>query len=170
MGQVVVVRWQPAYFLTGFFDLADAGVRVDTHRGRHIEVAADLLDRLEINARLRQRRDVSAPDDVGRDSDHIDLLVKIPQQPAGHHQRGRLLAADDIYGVQVRHQETRKLVVQRNHAHATLYLRGRDICILDLYIVIQRKGVYILSSPIIEGHTAGLERNSQEAVCRSKGF
>lgn len=105
---------------------SEPGVGVDAHRGRHVGVSADLLDRLEINAGLRQRRDVAVPEDVGRGPEHIDLLFKIPQQPAGHHQRGRLLAADDVSGLQMRHQEIRKLVVQRNHALSTLCLGGRD--------------------------------------------
>ena len=45
---------------------SEPGVRVDAHSGRRIGVAADLPDRLEINARFRQRRDVAVPEDVGR--------------------------------------------------------------------------------------------------------
>lgn len=57
---------QLANFRSGFLNFLLTGVGVDIQRGGDIGMAADALDRLEVDIRLRQGRDVAVPEDMRR--------------------------------------------------------------------------------------------------------
>ena len=78
---------QPAHLCAGLLNQAFTSVRVDVHRRGDAGMAADLLDRLQIDVGLRQRRDVAVPEHVRRRALEIDLLRHLSEEPAEDHLR-----------------------------------------------------------------------------------
>ena len=82
---------QLANFRPGFLNFLLTGVGVDIQRGGDIGMAADALDRLEVDVCLRQGRDVAVPEDMRRRAIEVDLAADALVQPAEHHVgQGRL--------------------------------------------------------------------------------
>ena len=50
---------------------------VDVQRGGDVGVATDALDGLEVHVGLRQRGNVSVPENVGRRAEELDVLLDV---------------------------------------------------------------------------------------------
>ena len=109
---------QLANFRAGLLNFFLTGVGVDIQRCGDIGMAADALDRLEVDVRLRQGRDVAVPEDMRRCAKEVDLAADALVQPAEHHVgQGRLPSQDKARSVDGL-QEDFQPFIQRNDALA----------------------------------------------------
>ena len=87
---------QLANFRAGLLNFLLAGVGVDVQGGGNVGVAADALNRLEVDVRLRQGRDVAVPENMRRRPIKVDFAADALVQPAEHHVGQRRLPTQHI--------------------------------------------------------------------------
>ena len=90
-------------------------------------MAADALDGLEVHVGLRQRGNVSVPEDVGRRAEELDVILDVPEHPAEDHLGHGLRAAQHVSGGTMGLEKLRQPTVQRDGSLAAVGLGGADL-------------------------------------------